>query len=68
MRIILNTATAARRPIAARQPSPGPLCPWQRVRMVELATRYRYDAFAFYKVLFQSAESQSAGKSAELGS
>jgi hypothetical protein len=42
MRIILNNATAARRPIAARQPSPGPLCPWQRVRMVELATRYRY--------------------------
>jgi hypothetical protein len=30
--------------IAARQPSPRPLCPWQRVRMVELATRYRYGA------------------------
>ena len=44
MRIILNSATAARRPIAALPPSPRPLCPWQRVRMVELATRYQYGA------------------------
>jgi hypothetical protein len=42
LRIILNSAAAARRPIAARPPSPRRLCPWQRVRIAKLATRYQY--------------------------